>query len=719
MVHYLKITAALLVLLVCSAMFRPEEGMYPLSEIHKLNLKEAGLLIDPVEVYNPEGVSLIDALVNVGGCTGAFISDSGLIITNHHCSFGAVQAASTVENDYVTHGFLARNRTQEIQASGMFCKITQSYEDVSDKVLSSVKNISDFAERKRKTESRIKEIIAEAEINDSTLKYEVSEMFQGKTYVLFKYKVYPDVRIVYVPPRSIGEFGGETDNWVWPRHTGDFSFLRAYMAPDGSPAEYSPDNIPVNPKKYLKVNPSGVEEGDFVFILGYPGRTFRHKPSQFIEYQQNFQLPYISELYDFQIETMEELGKNDPGLALKYAARIKSLANVTKNYKGKMLGLRRMSLISNKKAQEKELQQFILLSPELQNQYGDLFIETEKVYKEAFRTAKRDLWFGQIYRSSGLLRIANSLLEHSIEIQKPDAERKSVYKEKNLDKFYMNISEAITVIDPDLEKIFLTRMIKDALNFNQHSAVSAFNNLDVKDVTEYVEDLLDDTELTEQEYFVDLTGKSYDEIIDEDDPVIALAYKLREQNNNIEEQTRNREGELDQLSAKLYEVKRLYEKKSFIPDANSTLRLTYGYVKGYSAADATYYSPFTTLQGVIEKSYEGGDYTIPDKIKELYGRKDFGNYYNEEIKGVPVALLYNMDTTGGNSGSPVLDAYGRLVGVNFDRAYGATINDYAWSEDYSRSIGVDIRYVLWVTEKIGGAEFLLEEMGVKLVESLQ
>lgn len=712
MVRYLKFSAAILLIFIFSAMVRPEEGMYPLSEIHKIDLKEAGLLIDPLDVYNPNGVSLIDALVNVGGCTGAFVSDSGLIITNHHCSFGAVQAASSVENDYVTNGFLAKDRSQEIKARGMFCKITESYSDVSARILNSVKDIKDFAERRRKVESTIREIIAEAEKADKSLKYEVSEMFQGKTYILFRYKVYPDVRIVYVPPRSIGEFGGETDNWMWPRHTGDFSFLRAYMAPDGSPAEYSPENIPLTPKKHLKVNPEGVEEGDFVFILGYPGRTFRHKPSQFIEYQQKFQLPYISALYDFQIEIMENLGKNNPELALKYSARIKSLANVTKNYKGKMLGLTRMSLVENKLVEERELLRFINSDTELKNEYGNLFNEIDKVYEDAFRHAQRDLWFGQIYRASGLLRLADNLLDHSIEIRKADNERKSTYTEKNLGNFYKTIPQNVNGIDLKLEKIFLTKMINDAFSFNDDSRITAFVKLEQNEIDEYINELLEDTDLTDSDDYIKLLDKSYDDLLDEDDPLINLAHSLREQNKVVDDQTKKREGELDLLSAKLYEVKKMFQKKSFVPDANSTLRLTYGYVKGYAPADAVYYSPFTTLEGLIEKSYEGGDYVMSDNLIEFYKKKDFGKYYNDKIKGLPVALLYNMDTTGGNSGSPVLNAYGELIGVNFDRAYGATINDYAWSEDYSRSIGVDIRYVLWVTEKIGGAGFLLKEMGV-------
>ena len=305
------ITSLLVLLISGSAYVPPDEGMFPLSELKNVNLNKAGLKIDQKEIYNTEtnSASLVDALVRVGGCTGSFISDAGLIITNHHCAFSAVQLASTPEHDYLEKGFVAQDKAYEIEAKGMTCRITDSYEDVSDKILSSVANVSDPASRIRVINSEMKKLASEAEAQDSTIEAEVSEMFIGKTYVLFRYKTIKDVRLVYVPSRNVGEFGGETDNWVWPRHTGDFSFMRAYVAPDGSPATYSKENIPYKPKKFLKVNADGVSEDDFVFILGYPGRTFRHRPSQFIEHQQNFLLPYVSNLYEFQNKAKSEAGK--------------------------------------------------------------------------------------------------------------------------------------------------------------------------------------------------------------------------------------------------------------------------------------------------------------------------------------------------------------------------------------------------------------------------
>jgi len=263
-----------------------EEGMYPISEIHKLNLQNKGLEMSPLEMYNPDGISLIDGICKVGGCTGSFVSKDGLILTNHHCAYGAVQRASTEENDYLQNGFLAKTREKEIPAKAYTVRITESYRDVSGEVLSAVTEDMDFAERTKAIEKRIKEIVKQAEKENPGKRAEVSEMFIGKTYVLFIYTYLKDIRLVYSPPRSIGNFGGEVDNWMWPRHTGDFSFMRAYVAPDGSSTDYSPENVPYQPKRVVKVAPEGVNEEDFVFILGYPGRTYRHRTSHFLAYRR-------------------------------------------------------------------------------------------------------------------------------------------------------------------------------------------------------------------------------------------------------------------------------------------------------------------------------------------------------------------------------------------------------------------------------------------------
>ena len=708
------ITAVLSVSLVAVGIlqsgYRPwEEGMFPLSEIHKVDLKKAGLKISQNEIYNPKSISLIDALVNVGGCTGSFVSNEGLIITNHHCAFSAVQLASTPEHDYLTDGFVAKSHEQEIEAKGLTCRITDSYEDVSDKVLGAVAQIEDPASRLQLINNAMKNIALEAELKAPGITAEVSEMFIGKSYVLFRYKTIQDVRLVYVPNRQIGEYGGETDNWVWPRHTGDFSFMRAYVAPDGSPAKYSKDNIPYTPKKFLKVNPKGTNEEDFVFILGYPGRTFRHRPAPFIEYQQKFVLPYTSDLYDFQNSTMENAGKKNKTTEIKLATRIKRNANVMKNYRGKLQGLQGIDLIGQKKQEDAALAQFINNNVDIKAKYGNLMSEIDQLYQLINGDAQRDLWFSQIYNSTSLLGVARNINSFKTAYDATPAAQRPAFFEQNQPRLKQNLEGIYEAYELDVDKKILSRMLKDAEAFGATQKVAAVE----KNVN--VDNLFDSSKLKDPTYVLNTLISSPSSISEYRDELLSFEQGISRQIAQLKPEKDRREGVLNKLMGDYVNVKEKFLKKDFIPDANSTLRLTYGYVRGYWPADATYMRPYTTIKGILEKgSGNNPEFAYPPQIKALWQAKDFGPFAKKDLNDVPVSFLYNMDTTGGNSGSPIMNAYGELIGVNFDRAYGATINDYAWNESYSRSIGVDIRYVLWVAAKIDKANFLLTEMGVKL-----
>lgn len=703
----------------------PEEGMYPLSEIAKVDLQKAGLKIDTKDVYNPNGISIVDALVQLSGCTGSFISENGLIITNHHCAFGAITRASTVEKNYLENGFYAKTQGEEISSQGYTCRITESYQDVSDIILGEIKNVADPVERTKVIAKKIKELSDAATNEKESIVADVSEMFIGKTYVLFKYRVIRDVRLVFAPPQSIGNFGGETDNWVWPRHTGDFSIMRAYVAPDGKAATYSKDNVPYTPKKFLKINPNGVEEGDFVFQLGYPGRTFRHRPSHYMKYQQDHLLPYISNLYQYAIETMEEISAGNKELTLAFANRIKGLANTMKNYQGKIKGLKKLNLITQKQEEEKQLQVFINSDHQLKAKYGTLLENIRYVFENINQNAQSDLWLRQVNSFSTTLFLANFLLTYTEELQKPDAERISAYQEKNLAQTLSRLDMTRQNYNAEFEETVLIKMMMDANGFKESSRILAVdeilegngNNAE-ETFQEFVSNIVANTKIRDKEYFNSLLKKLPSEISAMQDPLFTFVKKIKMQSQASDKENQKNDGKLNLLYGDLVDVKMKWkntnlsaEQAGFIPDANSTLRLTYGYIKGYNPADAVYYEPFTTIDGVIEKAATGNDdFVIPDKLRAVYNKKDFGTYVSKKTGKLPVALLYNMDTTGGNSGSPVLDAYGNLVGVNFDRAFEATINDFAWNESYSRSIGVDIRYVLWVIEKIGGADNLLKEL---------
>lgn len=696
-----------------------EEGMFPLSEIKKIDLLKAGLQIDPSMIYNTDGESLIDALVQLSGCSGSFVSGEGLILTNHHCGFGSIAKVSTTEINYLEDGFRALSKEEEIPIPDYKAKITLSYEDISELILNYVKDTDDPAERSKMISKKMRETAKLYFDDENSIEAEVAEMFAGQTYILFRYKIIKDIRLVFAPPRMIGEFGGETDNWVWPRHTGDFAFFRAYVAPDGNSAEYAEENIPYKPVKYLRVNPSGVKEDDFVFILGYPGRTFRNYPSQYLEYQQRYLLPYVHDLYSWVIDLYDIISTDNDDLKLRYASTVKSLSNTQKNYGSKLKGLRRLDLVNKKKDEDRELQNFLNSSPHLLQKYSNLFSEIENVYAANNRIAEADLWFARFYVLSNYFKIGSFIVEHAYQKGLPEEERDSRFKQENITKTLGAADSYFKNFNGDFEEALWYKMIIDAAGFNENSRISILDKIfdaeiDGDAVEEYVNILLYEDGLADKNLFDELLAKSYSQLERLNNPAIQFFIQLHKQHKTLKDENDKINGRLSSLLPSYYELKRQWKNTDFIPDANRTIRFTYGYIKGYSPADAVYYSPITSINGLIEKSYSNNeDYRIPDVMYNLHKNKNFGNYVDENLNTLPVAILYNLDTTGGNSGSPVLNAKGELIGLNFDRAYEATINDFAWNESYSRSIGVDIRYVLWVTDILGGADNIIKELGVK------
>lgn len=690
-----------------------EEGMFPLSEMRNINLQQIGLKMSSQDLYNPDGISLMDAIVRVGGCTGSFLSNDGLIVTNHHCAFGFVTAISTPQHNYMKEGFLAKTKKEEQLAKGLVCKITASYEDVSAKVLAGTENMSDPSERLQRIGNNLKAITLRENKNNPTLQCEISEMFTGRTYVLFRYKLLKDVRLVYVPARSIGEYGGELDNWVWPRHSGDFAFLRAYVAPDGSAAEYNENNIPYKPAKFLKVNPKGVKENDFVFVLGYPGRTYRHQPAKFFQYHEEFYLKYISEMYDWQINKMEEMSKGNDSLEIKYAGKIKSLANTTKNFKGKLQGFRRAGLTQQKFADEQELEKFIASDPVMRQKYSQVIPRINTLYGEIIANAPRNLWYDFIYSSVPALQFAATIDNYadSYNALKSDSAKKE-YLAKQKPRIEQMFNRYWGNFDRDFEEAALSNMLDQATHLDANNRIQTIDALVAKmiNLNEYSQKLYAKSVYANPQKLKALYDKDIVLLFNLKDPMRILASSLNDEMNPEDEKDRKRDSELNLLMANYVDAKSAFKQKQFIPDANGTLRFTYGFVKGYMPNDGEYNKPFTTLTGVLEK--ESAEFELLAEIKALAKAKDYGNFMHPDLNDLPVNILYNLDTTGGNSGSPVMNAYGELIGVNFDRAYTATINDYAWNEAYSRSVAVDIRYVLWVLQKVAKADYLLQEMNV-------
>jgi len=715
-----KLTLSLLSLLSIFILssHKLDEGMFPLSQIKNVDLAKAGLKIKPIELYNPDGISIMDAIVRVGGCTGSFLSDDGLLITNHHCAFGFVQAISSTKNNYIRDGFLANNRSEEAQAKGLVCKITASYEDVSSKVLQGTQNTDDPIERLKIIGKNIKTITDEENKTHKELQCEISEMFTGRNYVLFRYKLLKDVRLVYVPARSVGEYGGELDNWVWPRHSGDFAFLRAYVAPDGSAADFSMNNVPYKPAKKLRVNPKGVKENDFVFVLGYPGRTYRHQPAAFYKYHEDNMLKYVSDLYNWQINWMENKSKGNEELEIKFSGRIKSLANTAKNFEGKLQGFRRAGITENKYRDEDEMQKYILADTKLKGLYGKVIPRINELYSDILKYAQRNLWYDYIYSVAPMLSTAATIDNYGREYLKlTNEEAKKSFKEKNLSRLKNAFYAQKSKYNIEFEKAALKKMIVDGRKFNADNKIEVLDHFSKATEDEKLNLMID--ALYKNSIFLnsdkteEILNGDWDKLFKVKDALYKFASSLNNEINKYDESDKIRDGELNILMAKYVDAKSEWKKKQFIPDANSTLRFTYGYIKGYHPNDGEWNKPFTTLRGVIEKE-DGKEYELLSAIKELYAQRDFGSLMHPDLGDLPVDFLYNLDTTGGNSGSPVMDENGDLVGVNFDRAYTATINDYAWNEAYSRSVAVDIRYVLWIVQKVAKAQHIIDELGVKI-----
>ncbi|MEE2827097.1 MAG: S46 family peptidase [Planctomycetota bacterium] len=692
-----------------------DEGMYPVSEIGKLNLPAQGLKMLPGDIFNPNQACLIDGICKVNGCTGSFVSPQGLIITNHHCAYRAIQSASTTENNFLADGFQARTLADEIPAKGYTVRITEAFSDVSEQVLAVLEEGMGFAERTKAIDQRRKELEKTAEEANSGMRAEVAEMFAGKTYVLFLYTYITDVRLVFAPPASVGEFGGDTDNWEWPRHTGDFTFLRAYVAPDGSTADYAKENVPYQPKRFIQVDPNGVDEGDFVMLIGYPGRTARHKTASFLTFEEQVRLPFIVDLYGWQIDQMEAAGQDNRAVALKLTSRIKSLANVEKRSRGQLKGLRRANIAAGRAAGEADLQAYIDADPERKKQYGDLLSEINNVYAEMGDAADFELNLQNLISASRMMNLAFTLYDSAVEREKPDLEREAAYMDRNFDLTRKRQLLGQQNIDPATDKILLSGMLDRLAQVPAARAVDALRVAQLKDNlrSNYLDSMYSQSWLIDGKFVEDGFDKNPSELKELDDPFLNWVIELYPHYLELREKGKERNGRLDQLYGELVAVKQQYQNANFVPDANATLRITFGHVKGYSPEDAVYKSPVTSLSGVIDKTTGQAPFITPQKIIDMHAKQQFGRYRNEKLNDVPVAILYDTDTTGGNSGSPILNAEGELVGVNFDRAFEATINDFAWNESYSRSIGVDIRYVLWITGDVFGASHLLKEMGVE------
>jgi len=693
-----------------------DEGMWLPHQMKDLNLRKLGLKMNPEDLYKKDGTGLMSAVVYLGGGTGEFVSRDGLILTNHHVAFGALQRAATKEKDYITDGFIAWSKEEEIPANGYIADVLLGYDDVTEEILSKVKSNMTYRQRYEAIDKAKKKLIAEAEKAGKDIRCTVTDMYSGNNYYLFRFKRIKDIRLSYAPPRDLGNFGGDIDNWMWPRHTCDFSFLRAYVSKDNIGVDHSPENVPYKPNSIMKVSTEGFKEGDFSFVMGYPGRTYRNYTLSELQFDIENLKKRMEEFKDI-IAFFENAGKDKREIQIKYASIINGLNNGLKNYQGKIEGIRKISLMEKKRAMEKDFLGWINQNSERQKKHGDILQKIEKFMEKYGRYYWKNNLLSQIvssYMGSTLLSQGYLVYRTAEERQKLDMEREPSYQERNLPLIKMRIQLAEKGYDLKTDRAFLKHQLKKLFSRPEDQIPSALKDLigkrSEKAVNDYVDSLYDKTSQADLKKRLKFIEMKPEELLKLGDPILNLARELEKEMKVLREESKALGQERLELK-KVYEGALIEQKKGRIaPDANSTIRFTYGFIKGYYPRDAVYYRPQTTLAGVIEKDTGEFPFNVPEKLKNLYKAKDFGPYMDKGLNDIPVCFLNTTSVTGGNSGSPTLNAKGEQIGIIFDMTYESVTADYYIVPELQRTISVDIRFVLFVTEKFSGAKHIIKEL---------
>jgi hypothetical protein len=697
----------LFVILLSVGKLAADEGMWlPVLIKDRIpDMQKNGFKLTAEDLYSINRASLKDAIVHFGsGCTGELISAKGLIITNHHCGFSQIQSHSSVENDYLRDGFWAMSMSDELPNNGLSVRFLIRMEDVTDKILGSYS--SDMTEEQRvKLISDNSNVIMKAATANTHYQARVESLYYGNQYFLFVYETFNDVRLVGAPPSSIGKFGGDTDNWMWPRHTGDFSLFRIYAGKDNKPAGYSKDNVPYTPKKYFTISVKGVEEGDFTLVYGYPGRTQKYLHSQAVRYITEKSNPHKINLRTLRLNIQNEEMAKSQEVRIKYASKNASVSNSWKKWQGESKGIERLKTIESKIQFEKEFNEWAKDKPE----YSGVIERLDKLYRELELYAFATDYHNEAITSNEIIRLAGNINTAVKRNSKMTPAVSAANIKSILDGFYKDYYLPID------KKSFAAIVDQYSKNIPAEMQPQLFKDMILKkgSVAEIAECLYSSTVLASEEKAYRFIEAGVTENSFENDPAFKL-YNAFNDNfiNNIKPRFDEINSELNLLYRTYMRGQMEFNKTGvFYPDANSTLRITYGAVKGYKPSDAVYYKHLSTLEGIMEKDNPNiYDYNIPQKLRDVYAKKDFGRW---EVNGtVPVCFIATNHTSGGNSGSPVINADGELVGINFDRVWEGTMSDIAYDLQMCRNISLDIRYVLFVIDKVAGASHLIEEMKI-------
>ncbi|MGD8627471.1 MAG: S46 family peptidase [bacterium] len=698
-----------------------EEGMwlpYAIPGEILSEMQAAGLELGPEDIWNDAGSGLANAVVHVGA-TGSFVSGEGLILTNHHVAYGAVQRISTPERNYIESGYLARTREDEVPAHGYIAYLLLSSEDVTPRVKSELDESMTPVERQAAIEDATKLIVQEAEEGGGVY-CEVNAFFGGGKYVLDTYLKIPDVRVVYVPARPIGEYGGDVDNWMWPRHTGDFSFLRAYVGPDGQPAEFSDENVPYRPKRFLKVAAEGLSREDFAMIIGFPGRTNRYLSSYAMAYYRDFTYPEHIRLYRKMLEVLDAESIADPEAAVRVAGRVKGINNRFKNNLGMLDGFERFHLVEAAQARERDF----LSGPaakEIKERYAQILSGFEATYDQELEHAMQDLLLDTMLSRASLAGQAMRLYKWSLEKQKPDLERDPDFMDREIPDHRMRLRVFQMGYHQGSDRAIMKLLLEEfaALPEGRGDEVlkAVMGGVPVSDpagaIDRFLDGLYQGTSLGRAEERLRMFDLSHDELMSENDPFIDLAGRLYEENRQRLDREKRLEGSLQALVPEWIRVIDEGTERPLYPDANGTMRVNYGEVRGYSNEEGKMYEPFTTLGEIPAKDTGEPPFDAPRRLLDLAAAGEANPFVDPQIGDVPVDFLTTHDSTGGNSGSPVVNARGELVGCLFDGTYESMTGDFDFQDDITRSISVDIRYVLFIARYMDHAENVLKELGIE------
>ncbi|WP_447635119.1 S46 family peptidase [Flavobacterium microcysteis] len=703
----------LLVLLLVLPAYSQQGGMWIPSLLKGMNeteMKNLGMKMSASDIYDVNKSSLKDAVPQFnGGCTSEVISPKGLLLTNHHCGFGEIQSHSTVEHDYLTDGFWAMSLEEELPNPDLEVTFIVKIEDVTAKILDGVAAISSEADKQKKIQENMASL-TKSSPKEAWQENRIRTFYEGNQYILFVVESYKDVRLVGAPPSSIGKFGSDTDNWVWPRHTGDFSLFRIYADKNNRPAAYSKDNVPYTPKHFLPVSIKGVEENDFTLVFGYPGRTTEYLPSVAVEQIVNELNPAKIEIRDKALKVADGFMRKDKAIKIQYASKYASIANYWKKWIGETQGLKKSNAVEAKKKFEKDFLEKVNKAGK-QAEYGNLFADFEKNYAEIAPYAlSRDYFTEVVLRNTEMLTIGYRLYQleqvYNVRGEQSFKDRKEATI-KGLEETYKDFNAAVD------EKVFEQLIELYATKVPKQFLPASMKNSDYKKLTDKI---YDQSKLT--------TYKGLKELLSGDTKSVLAKINADKGYQFVKSMADVYQKEVgpkyEEINLRIAALQRTYMKgilelspkqARIFPDANSTLRVTYGKVKGYSPSDAVTYNHTTYLDGVMEK-YIPGDYEfdVPAKLIDLYNKKDYGQYGKNGK--MPVCFIGTNHTTGGNSGSPAIDAKGNLIGLNFDRVWEGTMSDIYYDPAICRNIMVDMRYVLFIIDKFAGAKHLINEMKV-------